>query len=182
MVGWALLGGIVGGLVVFAWGAVSWMALPWHQTSLLRFKNEVAVAKAVRGNAPQAGTYLLLAEHWRNPTAEQKTIPKGFMLFGAVRQGSPTMSSYYLRGLAIEMVAAFLLSWLLLSLKGLTYWGRVRVATTVAVVAWAMVRLPDWNWWGFSMSFTLLAILDLVIGWFLGGVAIAAFTRNRQAY
>ncbi len=47
-----LAGTVLGGLVMFAWGAVSWMLLPWHQPALQSFANEEVVAAGARRRAP----------------------------------------------------------------------------------------------------------------------------------
>ena len=102
------------------------------------------------------------------------------MVFGAVRTSrSASESSFYLRGLLMGMIGAFFLGWLLLTLPGLGYWARVRTVTLAALAAGMLTRLPDWNWWGFSTSFTLAGIADLVITWFLAGLVIAAFARRK---
>ncbi len=153
-------------------------ALPWHQQTLRAFKNEVEVATVVRENAPTAGVYLLLPYHWEHPTPEQQTVPKGFMLFGTVRHESPDMPSYYLRGLGLSMLGALLITWLLLTIPEMGYGGRVRFVVLVALIAGVLVRLPDWNWWSFSISFTLMSCLDLVVGWFLAGLVIAKIAAH----
>ena len=168
-----ILGGVLGGLVAFAWGAVSWMALPWHQSTLQSFKDEAAVARVIQANAPIGGTYLLAPSHGEQRTAEQAGVPKGLMLFGAVRRAEPNMRTYYIRGLVVQMVGALLLTWLLTMLPGLTYGQRVRVVVMVALIAGALVRLGDWSWWSFSTSFTFIGIADLMITWGLAGLVIA---------
>lgn len=65
-----VLGAVVGGIIVFAWGAVSWMALPWHEATLQRFSNEAQIAVAVRSGAHRDGVYFLPnAHHGEAPTA-----------------------------------------------------------------------------------------------------------------
>jgi len=175
-----VLGAVLGGLVVFLWGFLSWVVLPWHQTTLLSFRDEVAVAKVVQANAPNAGMYLLLPYRWDTAALEQQGIPKGLMLFGSVRLESPDMPRYYLRGLGLEMLAALLVTWLLLMLPTMTYANRVKVVVLTAVIAGAMCRLTDWNWWSVSTGFTLLAIADLVIGWAFAGLVIAKVVGDRR--
>ena len=175
-----LLSAVLGGLVAFGWGAVSWMALSWHTPTLLRFTDEVAVAKTVQANAPRAGVYLLLPYHWDHPARAKTEIPKGLLFFGAVRYQSPGMLGYNLRGLGIQMLGALVLSWLLLTLPAMGYWARVRVCSLSGLAAGILGRLPDWNWWGFSTDFTLLAILDLVIAWSLAGLVIASIVERRE--
>ena len=173
-----LAGAIAGGLVAFAWGAVSWMVLPWHRTTLRSFTNELFVAKTVLQNAPQPGVYLLLPSRWEDSARERQGVPKGLMFFGAVRRESPKMFFYYLRGLGVEMLGALLISWFLLTLPLLDYWARVRVALFMGLGAGFLARLSDWNWWGFSTRFTLFSMLDLVITWTLAGLVIARLVKE----
>ncbi len=165
--------GLVGGLVAFAWGTISWMALPWHSQTLRAFTDEVAVARVVREQAPQPGVYLLLPDHWATPTPEQRTIPKGFMLYGVLRHESPEMPIYYIRGLILMMVGAFLPAYLVSQTPLAGYWARVRFIAFVAFIAGVLTRLPDWHWWSFSTSHTLIGVCDLVLTWFLVGLVIA---------
>ena len=168
----AIVGAVAGGLIAYLWGAVSWMVLPWHTATLRTFTNEITVANVVRRNAPKAGVYLLSPYHWKNLTPEQKTVPKGFMLFGVVRHSSPAMPLYYLRGLFISIVAAFLIGCLLMQVPG-TFTARVGFVALLALTAGVLTRLPDWNWWSFSSGFAIMALVDLVVGWTLAALAMA---------
>ena len=38
-----------------------------------------------------------------------------------------------------------------------------------------------WNWYGFPDAFFLAQMIDLVVGWTLAGVAMAAVFRSRWA-
>ena len=169
-----VLSAVLGGLIAYAYGAFSWMALPWHHQTLLGFKNEIELSAVLHAGAPKAGVYLLphaSRERWESPS-----------MLAAVRPHAikPNDARYYLRGLFVEIVGAFGLAVLLTMLPGIGYWKRVGVIATVALIAGLLTRLPDWNWWGFSASFTLLSCADLVIGWFLAGLVIAACARPRS--
>src|SRR5881397_2201976 len=61
------IGGLIGGLVLFAWGVVSWMLLPWHLATLEKFKDEAKVAQALTANATKSGVYLLPNVHKHEP-------------------------------------------------------------------------------------------------------------------
>src|SRR5437867_7468408 len=61
------LGGLIGGMVLFAWGVVSWMLLPWHLATLEKFKDEAKVAQALTANATKSGVYLLPNVHKHEP-------------------------------------------------------------------------------------------------------------------
>ncbi len=177
-----LLGALIGGIVVFIWGSVSWMMLSWHENTLLPFTNEPAVASVVKAGAPVSGVYLLPHARAAQPSEPRQSRAKqGPVLLAAVNlEGAdPANPAYYLRGLLIEIIGAGFMTALLLSLPGLSFWGCVRTSLWVGVTAGMLCRLPDWGWWGFSQEFTLISIVDLGISWFLGGLAIAAVLGRR---
>jgi hypothetical protein len=39
------------------------------------------------------------------------------------------------------------------------------------------ILVSYWNWYGFPTDFTIGAVLDEVIGWFLAGLVLAAIVR-----
>lgn len=181
-----ILGTVLGGLTVFAWGALSWMVLPWHEATLQSFADEQAVTAAIRANAPRPGIYVLPGhghEDSEAASAAGERMKQGPVMFASVRLSGvdPEAPSLYLKGLLIEMAGALALSALLLTLPGLTYWGRVRTVTLVALIAGLVAHVPEWHWWGFSTAFTLTTILGLVIAWFLAGMVIAACVRSAGA-
>lgn len=182
-----LLGTILGGLIVFAWGAISWMVLPWHAATLQAFTNEAVVSKVIQANAPQPGVYFLpnprrqttAAESTASAKAAKARMAESPMVFGTIRLVgvSPDSPAYYLQGLLVDMIGAFFMSRLLLTLPGLEYGARLRTITFVALTAGVLTYLPDWHWWGFSTAYTAIKVLDLVIGWFLTGLVMAGVAR-----
>ena len=170
-------GTVLGGLVLFIWGAISWMALPWHGASLLTFGNEDAVTQAIVANAPRSGMYLL-----PNAGAEQKSahekMAKGPVVLASVRTGPiGSMTVFMISGLVIQMLGALLGTALLLQTRPLSYGGRVLFLLGIALSAGVLAHLPDWNWWSFSASYTMLAFADLIIGWLLAGLVIAKVAK-----
>jgi uncharacterized membrane protein len=183
-----ILGSLLGGLVLFVWGAISWMALPWHLTTLNKFKDEAAVAQVLTANAARAGVYILPNVHKHEPgiSEEQKKaaeaeglkrMQEGPFLFAAVRlTGSTSMGPQMIIQLVTQIVSALFVSWLLLKTRGLSYLGRVGFVMMIALVVAVISHVPYWNWWGFSTGYTFVAITDLIIGWLLAGLVIAKVT------
>ena len=48
-------GGILGAVILFVWGFLSWMVLPWHADSMHTFKDETAIAQSIQANASKSG-------------------------------------------------------------------------------------------------------------------------------
>ncbi len=180
-----VLATILGGLVAFLWGAISWMVLPWHHKILQTFTNEDAVVAAIRSNAPQPGVYLLPnAPHGQGdqPGSEKAAMDRmrhGPVIFAAIQLGGrdPSSPTLYLGGLLIDLLGAFFASWLVLSLPGSNYGARVKTVMLAALFAGVLGYLPNWHWWGFSTGYTLLTIVDLFIAWLLAGFVIARIAK-----
>lgn len=183
-----LRGGILSGIVVFVWGAISWMALPLHEATLLKFKDEAAVTAAVGANAAARGVYLLPNAHGdaaglspeqqqARQAAAMKQWESGPTALVVVRLGGSTsMAPYLVIGLATAIIAGLLIAWLVSKTSGLSYWGKVGFVVVTALVAGLLTNVPEWNWWSFSTGYTAVALLDHMVGWFLGGLVIAKFS------
>lgn len=183
-----LWAGFLGGVAVFVWNMISWMMLPIHGATLLKFKDEAAVSAAIAANATAPGVYLLPNAHSdaKGLTPDQlkareeaamrqwQTGPSALM---AVRLGGvASMTPHIITGLISTIAAALLIAWLVSKTSGLRYWGKVGFVVVTALIAGLLTNIPEWNWWGFSPSYTAAAFLDHAVGWFLGGLAIAKFS------
>lgn len=180
-----ILGGVLGGAVVFAWGMVSWMVLPWHQWTFENFQNEALVQEALMASVSKAGIYLLPGCPLKGknlPREEAKALTKevhakmetGPVAFVAIQpKGTGPMSILMVKGFVIQAVGAFLLAWLLSVAKLKGYKEKVVFSAVIALAAGVITLLPQWNWWGFSPLYTLVGIADLVIGWVLAALVIA---------
>lgn len=188
MVTTLLLGAVVGGVVAFVWGAISWMILPWHHRTFCRFRDEDAVLRAIADNAPVTGVYGLPSEPVietgmtakQRQAAEAVTWEKmkaGPLVLAVVqRRGFPSLAEPMLGALAINALASLIFTGLLLQTTGLGYWQRAVFVGLAALAGAIVCRLTDWNWHGYSTSYTAVGIADAFIGWTLVGLALAALT------
>jgi hypothetical protein len=161
----------VGGVVMFAWFMISWMALPWHKADLMSFKDEKAVAAALTANAPESGTYVL--PYTNMGQAAQKTgKPFAFVSVFApgvnVKEQMPmTMGEDF--GLCLFMAA--LLSCLLK--KKTDGSCPVAFSAKAGLLAGAAAYAPMYIWYHFPLNFVLGGLADDVIAFALAGAAIA---------
>jgi hypothetical protein len=187
-----VLGTILGGLVAFVWSSISWEVLPWHEKPILSFQNDEEVSAVIRSHTVKSGVYILPGgPPMETMTSEQKKaaqatlmekMQKGPVMFAAVRREG---FGSYAKGLVIQllslMAAAFLLTWLALQTSGLSYGKRVLFLGVVGLAAGVITELPNWNWWGFSGSYTLVMIADATLTWLIAGLVIAKVARPRTA-
>jgi hypothetical protein len=185
------LGGLLGGLVLFAWGAFSYMVLPWHAMTLNKFKDEGAVARALTANAGDSGMYLLPNPHRQDPglpesqrkaaeEGDMKRMMEGPFMFASVSlPGTREMGPALLFNVIGNIVSATLVTWLLLQTVPVPYWRRVGFVVVLALATSVIAHYPSWIWWRFSESFTLVEFADLLIGWSLAGLVIAKIIPAR---
>lgn len=187
-----VLGTILGGLMAFVWSSISWEVLGWHEKPFHRFQNEDEVSAIIASHATGPGVYMLPSgPSQEGMKGEQKKaaqaalmakMQKGPIVFGAVRTDG---FGSYARGLVAQllslMAAAFLLTWLVLQTSGLSYGKRVVFLGVVGLAASVIVDLPNWNWWGFSGSFTLVNLVDCTLTWLIAGSVIAKVAKPRTA-
>lgn len=166
---------VVGGIVLFLWGFISWALLPWHMMVANKFVNEAAVSQVLKENAPQKGVYYL-------PFSEKDHGPDQVGAFANVLpQGTEmNMGKQMAIGLTTQLLAAFLVLSLMNTAKGLNYMGKVGYFAFVGLIIGFVSHTPYWNWFGFATSYTLVTILDIVIGWTLAGLAMAKFTEEKR--
>ena len=66
-------GALIGGVTVFMWSMLSWMALTWHMQTYFKFTDEAEVAKVLKRNTSQSGIYVLPnTSHYSNNTPTKK--------------------------------------------------------------------------------------------------------------
>ena len=177
-----VLGTLLGGFVLFVWGAAYHMILPYGRLVFLRFSDEDAVARVVAANAPRSGVYFLPYVPEGDPAGEQaaqEKLARGPFVFAAVRIGAfGEASSYFIGQVVIDLLAGLMATLLLLHARPATASGRALFLAGVGLTAW-VASLPAWNWYAFSTAFTLADLPDLVVGFGLAGFVISPFLPQR---
>ena len=177
---------LLGGLVVFVWGMLSWMALPFHKHCFHQFSDESRVAAVIKENAPEKGTYILpYTFDYDENTSKEKArntvdiMDNGPFVFASVLPYGMgrSMAAPLVTSLIIQIVGAFLIAWLLSQTKGLKFWQKVRFVTVYGLAVGILGLLPAWNWLGFSGTYVLVNMADLIISWWLAGLVIAKMLK-----
>ncbi|MDR7133321.1 putative oligopeptide transporter (OPT) family protein [Lysobacter niastensis] len=177
-----IVAGIIGGIVMFMWGAVWHMALPFSEAGMKVPPQQQVVLDAIAPTTSGEGIYMypsISPEKMSDKAAMQafaeETRGKPYALVVYQPGGNPinqSMVPNLVKQLVTCILAALVLAWVL----SLTAWGfgrRVMVAGAMAVFAWIAISLPHWNWYMFPMSFTASALGEQLVGWLLAGAAIA---------
>jgi len=182
------LGTILGGLTAFVWSSISWEVVGWHEKVMERFDRQDEVSAVIASHAPKDGTYLLpmarpdpslsADENRQAEAAVMEQFQRGPIVVAAVRRGGfgSFTRAILLQALSL-MAAALLLTYLWLQTSGLSYARSVVFLGIAGLAGSAIVDLPNWNWWGFSGTYTAVDMADAAITWLIAGLVIAKVAR-----
>lgn len=178
-----LIAAVIGGLLMWAWGAVSHMMLPIGEMGMRVAPEQRTALSAVQAHAGEgAGIYMLPSmepEKWSDRAAveafvqEHRGSPYAFVVYAP--DGNPAMASMtpnLLKQLASDTLAALLAAWIM-ALAAFGFGKRVMIAAALGLFSWLTISVPYWNWYLFPADFTLGALLGQVIGWTIAGAGMA---------
>lgn len=181
-----ILAAAAGAVIVFIWGAISWMVLDYHWSVVGPLPDEPAVTQALQASGLKTGVYFAPCPPHPAPTAEQMQAFEARHRAGPVYQihyraegSEPMAPPVFAKGLLINFVAAYIAA-LVAQLAANAGAGWFRRCFTVALVGVfgalvGPVYLGNWDNW--PDNYTTVLAIDTVIGWTLAGAAIAMITR-----
>jgi len=188
----AIFGGVIGGIVAFVWGFISWTVLPWHDMAINKFRNQEFVTWVIKENVTVDGVYMapygqtdqvnLTPGEIKQEIKQQEAAMKaGPYVFAHVKVGGMNMNSPwpYVYSFLTQFAGAMLISILLLKVVVASYGGRLFFVTMVGLIVGVLGLIPGWNWFGAGYRFTLIMMADYLIQWFLVGLFLAGFVKPR---
>ena len=181
-----IIAAVVGGVLLFLWGFVAHMLLPFSEKAMKPIPNEAAVIEAVRGNVTENGVYFIPYLNYMKASAEEQKAyadkiangPSGLLV---LRTGGVSMDMK--RELPLEFISNFLAALVAaLAVAGFgprSYGGRVGTIFAFGVVAWLSISVSQWTWYGFSTDFLIGDLVEQWGGWLLAGLGMAAVLKPR---
>ncbi len=181
MAGKVVKGALCGGLVLWLWSFVYWAVSGIPIKGLTEFKDEGAVERVLKENAPTPGYYVIPTAYTPKgldpgtfAEARMKKISSEFFFAGSVHVGGlGSLGGQMLRSIAGNLVSAGIATLLLLQTAGLGFRGRVLFVEGLALISWTVAAWPMSVWWGMPCGFVLLQLLDFLVGWGLAGMVLA---------
>jgi hypothetical protein len=188
------IGAILGAIIAFIWGNISWVVMDWHMQTLHQFKDEATVVKVIKDNAPVSGVYIIPrmpSAFSAKPGEDKRTLkaqhdarvtegPRAFVAV-TVGPGDPAMKKQIAQYFLTYLGYAFILSILLACCAGGNYIGRVFYVGFLGLLMASYSEFLGVTWFNFSWEYALLNSLDGLIGWTLAGLVMAAVVRKPRA-
>jgi len=156
-----LLAGLLGGITLFAWGALTHMALPIWKDVMHEIPNEQAMVDVMKSSGIQNGIHYGM---------------QGFFLvtfFGKGMDDGVGMGGLMITEFILDVMIALLLAWILLRTTATGVLKRARFALMIGLMAWVAINVSYWNWYHFPFAYIVLEFLDSGLGMFVGGLVIA---------
>lgn len=162
---------LVGALILFFWQFLSWSLLNVHGSEMQYTENQDAILETLSQHLEE-GTYFL-------PTVPRGTSAEEMEAAMSDAMGKPwatvsyhpsmenNMATNMFRGFVVDLLAAFLLIWVLLKFENLTF-NRALI-TSLAVGFIGYLTIPYLNSIWFE-SETIGYLVDAVVQWGLVGV------------
>lgn len=178
------LAAVLGGLTLFAWGAISHVVLSLGDAGMAPVQEQdQALLDAIQQTTPEAGIYMFpgMAEEDQGDSAAMeawaertKTEPHGLLVVNhdAYTGMGPQLGTEF--GLDVLMALAAAL--VLCRLASASYLARVGLVTSLGVFV-ALRPLQHWNWFHFPCTYTCAQVLDGFLGFLALGLVLAAIVK-----
>lgn len=184
------IGTLIGTVILFGWGAASWMALPYHNATMHQLPAEEQFIEHVRAKKLEPGVYWYPGHSMdREPTEQEvadyearlKEGPIGMLV---VQRGMEPMNPRVFAG----GIALYLLQALLVACMGAAAIPRFErcISKILFVVAFGVFLclagpLTNWNWMQMPLDYEIANCLDALISWTIVGIVFSKLLDKKPA-
>lgn len=185
-----LVAALMGGIVMFLWGAVAHMALGLGNPGIHQPANEdVVLGSLHQGLGSKPGVYILPSidpAKMRDKatmeaySAKSKVSPYAWVVYLPQGEDLSNMTQQLPRQWASDTLASLALAFVM-GLAALSFVKRLGIALAAALFAWLSTLVPYWNWYRFPTELTVAALIEQVVGWLLAGAVMAWWLGRRRS-
>ncbi len=185
-----LIAAVVGGILVFIWGAISHMLLGLgdYGVHMDKLPQEEAIVATLSESIPESGLYFVPGmdrsitddqQQWDEAAARMKTGPTAFMV--VTKEGyDGNMTKQLIAEAATSTAAALVAAVMLLAVRG-PYVLRVALVAGMGLFASLSYGASEVIWYKFPIEFGSAQLVDQVVGWAIAGIFMAAIVKRPRA-
>ncbi len=176
----ALVGALVGGLILFIWQFLSWSALGIHSSDMAYTPAQDQVLECLNSSGIEEGTYFLPNVAPGTSSEDQQALfeasmGKPWAVVSYHKEMSNNMVMNMVRGYVVDVLAAFLLCYILMGRSDLTVQKTVISSVMVGLIGYFTISYLDAVWFENN---TIGHLIDAIVQWALVGVWLG-FWLNR---
>jgi len=182
-----LVAAVLGGLVIFAWGALAWTVMPHHDATVGVADDEIALSDTLLETLPETPghrVYILpsLPERGADEAAKESFTERHeagpIAMIVVDREGGPVREPMtFVTGFAFNVTAALIASMLLATARLRSYPKRVLFVALLGAFAAIAADMTYMTFLRFPTDWSLAMALDHVAGWSLAGLVIGLVVR-----
>lgn len=166
-----IIGAIVTGIILFMWQFLSWAALGIHESNMAYTPNQQAIIDCLNSNLSEEGQFFI-------PRAVPTASPEEQQAFGDTMTGKPwalvsynksfnaNMGMNMFRGLVVDILAGFILVWLLLQIPNIKFGTALLASLAVGFLGYMTTSYIDSVWFE---SNSIPDLIDAVGAWGIVG-------------
>ncbi|SEO89616.1 hypothetical protein SAMN02800692_2598 [Luteibacter sp. UNC138MFCol5.1] len=173
---------LLGGIVMFLWGAFAHMVLPLGEMSMRAPLDEDKVLAALHDGLPgEHGIYVL--PHYDPATqgdeksiamfsAKAKANPYAFIVYTPYGKDPMASMPYNLFHQWLSETLAALVVALIMIRAGTGAARGLLIGLGFGIFSWLSLSVPYWNWYRFPGAFTLGSLVEQAFGWLVAGAVM----------
>ncbi len=167
-----LIGGFVGGLLVFIWQTISWTALPMHATEYQKAPNQDSLIQILSSQFSTDGQFMV-------PTADKNATAEEMELTQKNMQGKPwavisyhsayttNMTNNILRGLITSIIAALFVCWVVKKQSPSNFKTTFLSTLLIGIAGYLFIPYSNQIW--FETPGATSNFIDTLVAWSLCG-------------
>ena len=166
-----IIGGLVGGIILFIWQFLSWSILNIHGSNMQYTPQQESILEALEASGIKEGSYFLPNVAPDVPGDQrqaemQKNVGKPWALVSYRESMDASMGSNMFRGFIMNVVLMSLLAWLLLQFKDLTLGRAVLASLAVGFIGYMIFPYLNSIWFENN---SMPDLVDAIVQFGLGG-------------
>jgi hypothetical protein len=189
-----IIGGVVGAVILFAWGFVAHVVLPYHNAVTGEFQDEAKFRDSVARLGMEPGVYVYPRKGMNmSPKTDadkagheqwMTNFRTGPVMMLVVREGmQPMAASVFVKGFVLNLLSAFLVAGL--AAAAIPNFKRC-ITKILFVAAFGLfscldTHLINWNWLFVPLDYTLAYCFDSIVAWAIVGIAFSKLFEVKKA-
>jgi hypothetical protein len=167
-----LIASLVGGVLLWIWQFMSWGFLGVHESNMSYTDKQDIVMEALNSSGIEAGDYFLprvsneaSAEEREAYYKEHEGEPWAILSYRTSMDSNMGLNMF--RGFIVNVLAVFLLCWVLVKIPDLSMSNTVTACVMVGLIGYLTINYINAVWFGTN---SIPYLIDAVAGWGLVGI------------
>ena len=168
-----LLFTLIGGVIIFAWGFISFAMPNFHKAGVEHTPLQDELLAAIEKSGLEEGMYYLGQPEWgldkeEYDEAMEKYEGKPWAILNYQEENNSSMAMNMVRGFIIDLIVALLFFWIIRQQKNGTLLKRVFLGVAIGLIGFLAIPYTGYIW--FREPDIWAYMLDGVVPWALLGV------------